>query len=124
MAWSNRLSLNTTKIELIFFHSKRRPIDYSSILIRFNGLKLISISYLSTEYHIHELSKKISRANGILSKLRYNSSFEVCLQVYYSLFYSHMVYGCNALGLSTEDNIYKIEVWRKKVQSYHDLLRL
>ena len=121
----NKLSLNTTKTELIFFHSKRRPIDYSSISIRFNGLKLIPVehvkylgmyldSYLSWEYHIHELSKKLSRANGIISKLRYNSSFEVCLQVYYSLFYSHMIYGCNVWGLSTEDNIYKIEVLQKK----------
>ena len=71
-------------------------------------------SYLSWEYHIHELSKKLSRANGILSKLRYNSPFDVCLQVYYSIFYSHLIYGCNVWGLTTEENIDKIEVLQKK----------
>ena len=121
----NKLSLNATKTELIFFHSKRRPINYDSISIKFNGLKLVPVehvkylgmhldSYLSWEYHIHELSKKLSRANGILSKLRYNSPFEVCLQVYYSIFYSHLIYGCNTWGLTTEENIEKIEVLQKK----------
>ena len=121
----NKLSLNATKTELIFFHSKRRPINYDSISIRFNGLKLVPVdhvkylgmyldSYLSWEYHIHELSKKLSRANGILSKLRYNSPFKVCLQVYYSIFYSHLIYGCNTWGLTTEENISKIEVLQRK----------
>ena len=71
-------------------------------------------SYLSWKYHIHELSKKLSRANGILSKLRYNAPFDICLQVYYSIFYSHLIYGCNIWGLATEENIDKIEVLQKK----------
>ena len=97
----NKLSLNTAKTELIFFYSKRRPIDFNSISIRFNGIKLSPVdhvkylgmyldSHLSWEYHLHELSKKLSRANGILSKLRYNAPFDICLQVYYALFYSHL----------------------------------
>ena len=121
----NKLSLNTAKTELIFFHSKRRTINYDLISIKFNGLKLVPVdhvkylgmyldSYLSWEYHIHELSKKLSRANGILSKLRYNSPLEVCLQVYYSIFYSHLIYGCNVWGLTTEENIHKIEMLQKK----------
>ena len=130
----NKLSLNAAKTELIFFHSKRRPINYDSISIKFNGLKLIPVeqvkylgmyldSYLSWEYHIHELSKKLSRANGILSKLRYNSPFEVCLQVYYSIFYTHLIYGCNIWGLATDENIDKIEILQKKMHSNHDLFR-
>ena len=99
----NKLSLNAAKTELIFFHSKRRPINFDSISIKFNGIKLIPVdhvkylgmyldSHLSWEYHLHELSKKLSRANGILSKLRYNAPIDICLQVYYSLFYSHLIY--------------------------------
>ena len=121
----NKLSLNAAKTELIFFHSKRRPINYDSISIKFNGIKLSPVdhvkylgmyldSYLSWEYHIHELSKKLSRANGILSKLRYNAPFPVCLQVYYAIFYSHLIYGCNIWGLTTDENIEKIEILQKK----------
>ena len=71
-------------------------------------------SHLSWEYHLHELSKKLSRANGILSKLRYNAPIDICLQVYYSLFYSHLIYGCNIWGLATNENIEKIEILQKK----------
>ena len=70
--------------------------------------------YLSWNFHINELSKKLSRANGILSKLRYNAPLETCLQVYYAIFYSHLIYGCNVWGLSTEGNINTIEVLQKK----------
>ena len=68
----------------------------------------------SWNFHILQLSKKLSRANGILSKLRHNAPIEVCLQVYYAIFYSHLMYGCNLWGLTTEDNIHKIEIIQKK----------
>ena len=87
---------------------KLTPVDH----VKYLGMYLNS--YLSLEYHIHELSKKLSRANGILSKLRYNAPFHVCLQVYYAIFYSFLIYGCNVWGLTTEENIEKIEVLQKK----------
>ena len=121
----NKLSLNASKTELIFFRSKRHHLNYNNISIKFNGIKLTPVdhvkylgmyldSFLSWEYHIHELSKKLSRANGILSKLRYNVPFETCLQVYYSIFYSHLIYGCNLWGLASNENIHKIEVIQRK----------
>ena len=70
--------------------------------------------YLNWNKHIHELSKKLSRANGILSKLRYNASLDTCLMVYYAIFFSHLTYGCNLWGLTSEENISKIEVLQKK----------
>ena len=70
--------------------------------------------YLSWDFHIHELSKKLSRANGILSKVRYNAPSETCLQVYYAIFFSHLIYGCNVWGLTTQENLNKIEVLQKK----------
>ena len=70
--------------------------------------------YLDWTPHVRELSKKLSRANGILSKLRYNMTQEVCIQVYYALFYSNLIYGCNAWGLTSEENIKTIEVLQRK----------
>ena len=46
--------------------------------------------------------------------LRYNASLDICLQVYYALFFSHMTYGCNLWGLTSEENISKIEVLQRK----------
>ena len=50
----------------------------------------------------------------MISKLRYNASLDTCLQVYYAIFYSHLGYGCNLWGLTSEENINKIEVLQKK----------
>ena len=120
----NKLSLNAGKTELIFFHSKQRCLNYD-ISIKFNGVRLISVdyvkylgmfidNYLSWNYHILQLSEKLRRANGILSKLRYYASIEICLQVYYTIFYSHLINVCNIWGLTSEENLKKIEILQKR----------
>ena len=40
--------------------------------------------------------------------------FNTCLQVYYAIFYSQLIYGCNVWGLTTDENLHKIEVLQKK----------
>ena len=120
----NKLSLNAGKTELIFFHSSRHTLDYDKIFINFNGVRLVPVDYikylgmlidkyLNWNYHVSNLCKQLSRANGVLSKLRYNAPLDICLQVYYSIFYSHLTYGCNLWGLTSEENISKIEVLQK-----------
>ena len=121
----NKLSLNAGKTELIFFHSTRHKLDYNKVYINFNGIRLNPVDYikylgmfidknLNWNHHVHNLSIQLSRANGILSKLRYSASLDICLQVYYALFFSHMTYGCNLWGLTSEENISKIEVLQRK----------
>ena len=121
----NKLSLNSDKTQLIFFHSQRHILNYDSISIKFNNKKLYPVDnikylgmyidkYLSWDFHIMQLSKKLSRACGIMSKLRYSAPIETRLQVYYAIFYSHLTYGCNIWGLTTEENLNKIELLQKK----------
>ena len=70
--------------------------------------------YLSWDSHINHLCSKLSRANGIISKLRHNAPIETCLQVYYAIFYSSLIYGCNIWGLTSKENLDKIVVLQKK----------
>ena len=109
----NKLSLNADKTKLIFFRSKQHPLNYNQIFIKFNGVKLMPVDhvkylgmyldkYLSWNHHVFQLSNKLSRANGILSKLRHYAPFKTVLQVYYAIFYSHLTYGCNVWGLTSE----------------------
>ena len=70
--------------------------------------------HLSWNMHILQLSKKLSRANGILSKLRHHVPLDVCIQVYYAIFYSHLTYACHIWGTTSNANINKIEVLQKK----------
>ena len=87
---------------MIFFHSKWHTLNSDGISIKFNNKKIFPVDsikylgmyidkYLSWNIHIQQLSKKLSRANGILSKLRHNAPSGICLQVYYAIFYSHLI---------------------------------
>ena len=99
---ANRLSLNVDKSKLIIFHSKQKIIDYDNFTIKLAGTKLKPTGHvkylgifidnnLSWDYHVHQLSKKLSRANGIISKLRHFTpkSTLVCL-LFYFLFPSYI----------------------------------
>ena len=59
--------------------------------------------------------KKLSRANGIISKLRYNAPLDICKRVYYAIFFSHLINGCNLWSLTPcKNNISRIECLQKK----------
>ena len=79
-----------------------------------NKIVKIIDKFLNWNIHIEELSKKLSRANGILSKLRYNAPLDRCLQVYYAIFYSYLNTGCNVWGFTSEKNINDIQVLQNK----------
>ena len=127
----NKLSLNEDKTEVILFRHTRHVLNkllesnLHGISIKLNGKKLKIVNsvkylgihidkHLSWDTHIHHLSKKLSRANGIISKLRHFAPRSVCLDVYYALFYSHLNYCCNVWGLTTEENLKKLEVLQNK----------
>ena len=122
----NKLSLNAGKTELIFFQSKRHPLNYDNISIKLNGLKLTPVDFikylgmfidkhLNWTTHIDELCKKLSRANGIISKLRYNAPLDICKRVYYAIFFSHLINGCNLWSLTPcKKNLARIERLQKK----------
>ena len=113
---ANRLSLNVLKTEFIIFRPPRTNLE-QRVVLKLNGTKLFEsskIKYLgiildnrlSWKYHIHELSKKLNRAVGMVFKIRDNCTKTVLRSLYFSLFNSHMSYGipvwgkCNALYLN------------------------
>ena len=71
-------------------------------------------SHLSWEYHIKQLCKKLSQANGILAKLRHNAPLETVLLVYHAIFYSHLNYGCSIWDLTCDKHIEKIRKLQKR----------
>ena len=87
---------------------KLTPVDF----IKYLGMYIDR--FLDWNQHIQELSKKLNRANGILSKLRYNTPPDICLQVYYAIFYSYLIYGCNVWCFTSEENINAILILQNK----------
>ena len=100
---ANRLSLNAGKTEFIVF----RPPRYRSserVTLKLHHSKLFEsskIKYLGIildnkldwKGHITELSKKLSRAVGLLYKIRNLCPQSVLRSLYFSLFNSHLSYG-------------------------------
>ena len=113
---ANRLSLNVSKSKLLIFHSKQKKIDYSKIYIKLNGSKLIPSSVvkylglyidnnLSWDHNTFQLSKKLSRTNGILCKFRYLTPKFTLISIYYSPFYSYLTYGCSVWSLTLLNDV-------------------
>jgi len=56
-------------------------------------LGLIFDSNLNWKPYLHELSKKVSRGIGVLSKIRYYVNRNILHQLYYSIIYPFLTYG-------------------------------
>ena len=104
---ANKISLNASKTELIIFRDPRKKL--SDIKLKNDGKKLVpctSVKYLGVyldchlNWHVHraELSTKLSRATGMLSKIRYYVDKETLHMVYYGIFSSLLIYGSQIWG--------------------------
>ena len=97
---ANRISLNVDKTEIIIFRPKGKdatkklnfrisgPQIYISKQVKYLGLMLVES--LAWSSHISMLKAKLSRANGLLAKLRYYTSSKLLTTIYNALFESHM----------------------------------
>ena len=63
---------------------------------------------------ISNISKKISRGVGILTKLRYFMDTDLLKTIYYCLVYSHLTYGIHAWGSACMTETVKLSVLLKK----------
>ena len=115
---ANLISLNAGKTEFVIFRSKRKKIDYD-IKLKLNGKRLFPspfIKYLglmidenlSWNQHIDELSKKLNRANGMLSKIRHYVNKSTLRTLYFSTFSSHLGYCCQIWGQNGTSHLNKV----------------
>ena len=122
---ANRLSLNVDKTEFIVFRPPRTILQhrftlklnritlYESTKIKYLGLILDKT--LSWKHHILELRKKLSRAVGILYKMKNNSCPQsILISLYHALFHSHLSYGICLYGLADDIYTSKIALIQKR----------
>ena len=106
--FANKISLNADKTEMVLFKSRRKTFDTEPLII-LNGHRLApspSIRYLgvlldqhlSWSYQISDLSLKLKRANGALSRIRHYLPQHSLVNVYHAIFNSHMLYACQLWG--------------------------
>jgi hypothetical protein len=115
---ANRLSLNAAKTEILLFrpNNKSCSVNFNLKILNkriflSNKVKYLGVvldSRLSWRCHLSELAKKLSRANGLLLKIRYFVDAHTIKSLYYSLFHSHMTYGCLTWGVTCNKNLKRI----------------
>ena len=121
----NRLALNISKTNFVIFHSYNKPIK-ETVTIKINKkaidekkyvkyLGVLIDSSLTWKYHIDNLSKKISKAIGIMYKIRSFVNRKILLNLYYALVYPHLLYAIQTWGFAFDNNINKIEILQRKV---------
>jgi len=111
---ANKISLNTTKTEVILFRSKNKPVPYTMNLnldghaLKFSKhvkyLGLFLDDNLTWNFHFDHLAAKLRRSNGILSKLRHFVPQSILKTLYYAIFHSHLSYAVIVWGQSTTQN--------------------
>ncbi len=130
---ANKISLNCTKTELIFFHKPNVEIP-NNIKIKIDGKRLIpsnSIKYLgiyldetlSGKAHLNVLAKKLLTANSMLAKCRNYLKEEELLSIYYALFSSHLTYGAQIWGQSIDkymNNIFTLQKNALRIMSFSE----
>ena len=129
---ANKISLNSDKTEIIFFHKpgERKP----NISIKMNGHKIFpssAIRYLGVyldetlnwSFHCGVLSKKLKRANGMLCKARHYIPLEDLKTLYFAIFSSHLTYGSQVWGQITtsfNNKIFKLQNRAIRIISFAD----
>ena len=121
---ANRLSLNIDKTEFLIFRPPRKKLTdrivltlnhkkiFESTKIKYLGL--ILDSRLTWKAHICELSKKLSRAIGMLYKIRNYCPKRTLRSLYFSIFHSHLTYGLPVWGNTVQAYLDKIDILQKR----------
>ena len=120
----NRLALNISKTNFVIFRSQQKKVDYNVTLIMnrkaieqkkfVKYLGLLVDEHLTWEEHLAGISKKISRSIGIITLLRKSMETKLLVNLYYSLVYSHIIYGIHVWGSACQNELNKIQVLQNK----------
>ena len=119
---ANKISLNSSKTELIIFRKKNKIIP--ELKIKLNGIKLypkteikylglIFDKHLTFDSHINIMNAKLKRTNNLLAISRHYVPPNLLRQIYYAQFHSHISYGCQIWGFNP-NKISKTFILQKK----------
>ena len=115
VAWirANRISINVNKTKIVLFRPHKKTFS-KKLNFRISGQKIIpsdQVYYLgitldknlSFTTHTHNVRNKLSRANGLLAKIRHHINKDALKTIYHAIFCSYMNYAAQIWGLSSKN---------------------
>ena len=114
---ANKLSLNTSKTEIVIFKARSKVIT-KNLNFRISGQKIglsKSVKYLGItlqddlywNLYLNELVKKLSRSTGLLSKIRHYVPRYLLRTIYFAIFNSHLIYACEIWGQEQKNTLFE-----------------
>ena len=121
---ANKISLNSGKTELILFRPKQKTIN-KNLNFRISGQKLhpqTSVKYLGVQIdehltfhtHLKTLVQKLSRAVGMLAKVRHYVPQDTLKNIYFAIFNSDLIYGSQVWIHGHSALLEKIQILQNK----------
>ena len=116
---ANKISLNASKTEMILFRHPNKEINYN-LKIKIDGKNLQPSNYvkylgiyldpfLKWNYHVDIIAPKLSRACGMLMKIRHYVSESTLISIYYAIFSSILSYGSQIFGQIQNRHITRLQ---------------
>ena len=144
---ANKLTVNPSKCNVLLVPPQLRADTpdltiqiADSIINTSNNVKYLGIhidSKLTFQYHIKSIENKLSKAVGILSKLKSALTQNSLLKIYYALVHPHLLYGITIWGSTYSsyiDKIYRLQnkavkligggKFREKATPYYGKLKI
>ena len=115
---SNKISLNTSKTETLIFRHPNKVINYD-LKVKMQGKRLYPSKYvkylgilidphLNWSHHTDLLAPKLSRAIGMLSKIRHFVPIDILRNIYFGIFSSILMYGAQIWGQCHNNHVKRV----------------
>ena len=122
---SNRLTLNYSKTNCVLFSNLKNISSNDFCIDTLNGTlpKKNAIKYLGVmvdhkltwEEHTRYVLQKLTKARGILAKLRHHAPQSILINVYCSIAYPHLYYGVTSWSNTAAKHTYRIQIERNSI---------
>ena len=122
---SNRLTLNYSKTNCVLFSNVKNKSNNDFCIDTLNGtlpkknankyLGVMVDHKLTWEKHTRYVVQKLTKARGILAKLRHHASHSILINVYYSIVYPHLYYGVTSWGNTAAKYTDRIQIKQNSI---------
>ena len=117
----NKLSLNAKKTKMMIFHHRQRNISKINLNLIINNTEIEQVKEfdflgimidecMTWNSHINKIAGKISRVNGVLSRLKRFVPSDILKMIYNALIQPHLNYGVLLWGKNIT-RIQKLQKW-------------